>query len=450
MAGRLGDVVDQSQAGTPARIGTGSLGSIDAFRREVGFDSSCGCGDGSSCPSHIPTGRGTTTSSSRGNRATTTCPCSTCGSNCSLGRRDPTPAVTHDSNASNASNGQRPSATTVLPPTGRVKRARQSSPAGMLVILMLVAVVIGTAIWGYNLYTKNKREAYEIEAFNKLTDQQNENPKGTPESVRILASIMQQRGGNALDHGALSLEKLTGSGVEQAIVNHIGLTAGPTRIKFIEIAVKRELKGTVAELVNASLSKDDKVRDAALGGLAELAQPKDLDKLFGLIEHNHESTRNRLLLTEAIYAAASRAEGSKGSVKLISALRQVEGGSQQGVLLKVLGRLGGDAALATLKDKLEEGDEVIQRAAVLGLTSWPNGKAAPILSEFAESTENQSLRSSALMGLVKVIGRSGDIPGEKKVEALVKAAKSARTSGREEDVVSAARQDSGRGGPRFS
>jgi serine/threonine protein kinase len=312
------------------------------------------------------------------------------------------------------------------------RHGRTKSPMGLLAIMLLTVTMVGLGIWGYALYSKRSAENREIEIFNKifndLTLPGNDKPVGDAEAVAIIAKFMQTRGGNTAEHGVACLEKLTGPGVEEAIVAQIGETQADTRIKFIEIAVGRKLTGTAAQLVPASKSSVAKVREAALTGLAEIAGPDDLDALIGMISDNAGAARNRQLLTEAIYSASSRAEGSQGSVRLIAALSKITGGNERGFLLKVLGRLGGDEALSTLEKELRSDDEDAQRSAVLGLTAWPNGKAAAPLSNYALRTEDEGLRELGLLGLVQVIGRSGDIPGEVKVAQLKEAAKLAKGS----------------------
>lgn len=308
------------------------------------------------------------------------------------------------------------------------RSGRTKSPMGLLAILLLSVTIVGLGIWGYALYAKRSAENREIEIFNKLTMPGNDAPVGDAEAVGIIARLMQSRGGNAAEHGAACLEKMTGPGVEEAIVAQIGQVTADTRVKIMNIAVARKLKGTATQLIAASKSDVTKVREAALTGLAEIAQPDDLDALIGMIKANAGSQRSRQLLTEAIYSASSRAEGSQGSVRLIAALSGIEEGRERGFLLKVLGRLGGDEALSTLEKELRSDDLEAQRAAVLGLTAWPNGKAAAPLSSYAVRTEDESLKGLAILGLVRVIGRSGDIPGEEKVAQLMEASKMASDS----------------------
>lgn len=310
-------------------------------------------------------------------------------------------------------------------PTGSYRaRSRRKSPAGAwMAIVLLTVTAAGLGIWGYAQFDKRRTENQEIARFNELTKPGNERPKGNAQAVAIIAKIMQKEGGNTAEHGAECLEKLTGPGVEAAIVAQIGATTADTRVKIMGIAIKRKLKGTVPQLLAAADNPFEEVRETALTGLAELAMPEDLDALIAMIDANVSSERNRQLLTEAIYAASSRAQGSRGSVRLIAALAGIKGGQQRGFLLKVLGRLGGDEALATLERELRSEDSEAQRAAVLGLTAWPNGKAAEALQAYALKTTDDGLRDLAVLGLVQVIGRSGDVPGERKVEQLVEVAK---------------------------
>jgi serine/threonine protein kinase len=314
------------------------------------------------------------------------------------------------------------------PGVTQVRPGRRKSPMGLLAVLMLTATVVGLSIWGYGIYSQRSAEKREIELFNRLTLPGNDEPVGNADAVNMITRMMQDNGGNIAAQGALCLEKLTGPGVETAIVAQIGKAVADTRVKIMRIATQRKLEGTSTQLIAAAESRVQKVSEAALSNLVEIAQPYDLDALIGMLQEHADVQRNRQLITEAIYVAASRADGSQGSVRLIAALAELEGGRERGSLLRVLGRLGGDEALSTLERELRSDDMEAQRSAVSGLTAWPNGKAAAPLSSYAVRTEDENLQGLAMLGLMKIIGRSGDLPGEEKIAKLKKAAKMVKGS----------------------
>jgi HEAT repeat protein len=305
--------------------------------------------------------------------------------------------------------------------------AQRKSPAGLFIILMLSAILIGTVIWGFFVYSDKQEEQRQADTYNRLVKE--DAPKGDGAAVIVMADMMA-RGGKIEKNAVTVLKKLEGPGVEHMIVQQINETTAGPRVNLIGVAVERKLPKTVPALIRAAgSSSETAVREAGLIGLIELAGADQLDAVLGLIKNIPDSQESeRRLLIEAVYAAASRETGSRGSVRLISALSGMSKVADRSVLVKVLGRLGGDEALSILEEELNHTDEEAQRAAVVGLARWPNGKAAQILSDYSQNTSNTSLKEMAMKGFVQVIGRSGDLPGEKKVEHLMKAIQSVQSS----------------------
>jgi hypothetical protein len=76
--------------------------------------------------------------------------------------------------------------------------------------------------------------------------------------------------------------------------------------------------------------------------------------------------------------------------------------AEQVVLLSILGRVGGPAALATVEKSIAEKDFALHEAGVRALCNWPNASVAPQLKELAKTDENEALRIVALRALIRV------------------------------------------------
>ena len=293
---------------------------------------------------------------------------------------------------------------------------------------MLSAILIGTGVWGFFIYSDRQAEKKEVDTYNRLVDQlaDKQTPKGDAYSVVVMGKMMKNRNKDVAANALNILKVIEGPGVKDMIVRQIGETSGGTRVNFINVATLRKLPKATKAMITAARSSQMATRDAALNGIIELAQPDDLDAILGLLKADSLPADTRLF-AEAVFAAAFRDQGSRGSVRLISALKEFPDGEGRGIILQVLGRLGGDEALAILEKELT-GTSEIQRFAILGLNSWPNGKSAEILSRFAENTTDDSLKELALKGFVEVVGRSGDLTGEQKVTHLISAIKSVRSN----------------------
>ena len=73
-------------------------------------------------------------------------------------------------------------------------------------------------------------------------------------------------------------------------------------------------------------------------------------------------------------------------------------------LLQVMGSGGNPQALEALRGALKEDNPDVKRAAILGLTEWPDGTPIPDLLQAARTASNPAHQVLALRGAIRLIG----------------------------------------------
>ncbi|NQT88033.1 PmoA family protein [bacterium] len=218
--------------------------------------------------------------------------------------------------------------------------------------------------------------------------------------VHALASASAISGKTA---GAVdaALVRLQGDGVDAALGKLLAGEKAPVRLTAIRALIAREGAGVVNTLLTVAGDGDASIRREAFRGLTALAGADQVPELI------------RLLLA----APANSRSGAERA--LVSACRRGAGidavlatTDPKGLLLPVLGRLGGEKAMAVVRKAAAAGDDAMATAGIRALGMWPDATAAPELLKLAAESKHRTL---ALRGYFQVVG-AADLPPAQKMK----------------------------------
>jgi HEAT repeat protein len=197
-----------------------------------------------------------------------------------------------------------------------------------------------------------------------------------------------------------ALAQLSAPGVDEAIVNGIADGGGRTadsRVALITAAVARGIPSLTPVFLRAAADAEEKVQTAALKMLGRSgdvsAYPEVVALLGGVRSEEAES--------------AARQMGRRMSdrqARLAPLLARLQGGQvsalEQGAVLRTLAPLGGEDALAPVRERLASPDLTIRDAAVRALAEWPDPAAVASLrkvsDDSASSVVHRTLATRAL------------------------------------------------------
>jgi HEAT repeat protein len=191
-------------------------------------------------------------------------------------------------------------------------------------------------------------------------------------------------------------------------------TPQPGKAALIDVIGEKGARGEIDRIFDLAASPEPMTRTAALGALAKLAGEKDLPRLAAMLEQATDAD-DILRLQEAVTAAALRnaAPGEKGAA-LVGLLKGASPGRKV-ALLRVLPKVGGDAALRAAVAETGSADSQVRTAAVYSLSQWPDFQAAGDLLRIATSTTDKKHRLLAIEGYVRLVGRA-NMTGPRKIE----------------------------------
>jgi HEAT repeat protein len=251
------------------------------------------------------------------------------------------------------------------------------------------------------------------------------------ETVRILALHMLAKLGDASAVPALlksaaakgeeqvaarnALEMLPGKPVDDALIERLAAGPVPERTEAIRAVGARRTAAAVAPLFTAAADADSAVRSEALKSLALVGEFGNLPRTLNLlVEAKEDADRDQVV--KAVVAIARKNDNADARIApLLSEFEHVQGPAKP-ALLNAMGQLGGEKALASIRDAIKSTDEKTHEAGVRALTAWPDTTPLDQLLMLANQEKSNTLRVLALRGYVRLVGLPSKRPAAETVK----------------------------------
>ena len=215
----------------------------------------------------------------------------------------------------------------------------------------------------------------------------------------------------------LSLRRLKGDGVDEAITKSMAAAQGDARGQLIEVLLTRSAASAVPALLKEAGSADEGTRKAAFRALGVLAKATDLPGLVDLLvglkgdAGRDDAERTVMEIARKIENEAARADAP------LAALAKAKGAEAKGSLLRVLRGVAGAKALGAVKTAVTDADSGVQDAAIRALADWPDAAAVAPLMDVFRSTESTVHRVVVLRGCVRLLDLAGGLSAAETVKA---------------------------------
>ncbi|MDI6448803.1 HEAT repeat domain-containing protein [Anaerobaca lacustris] len=235
---------------------------------------------------------------------------------------------------------------------------------------------------------------------------------GGAEEVSMLAQRAAQSRGQEQKAARDSLYRLRGSEVNATIVKTLTTAAPEVKVELIRAVGERNIIDAVATLLQAANDEDRRVRLESLKVLRVVADPKTLPALIDLtLRLTGQSDRTE---GERTVSAVARKieEPNRRAAPVLAALANTEKISDRASLLRMLGRIGDNSALAALRAALAGPEAELQDAAIRALADWPTPEPVDDLLQVAQTSDNPVHKVLSLRGFVRLLdspsGRSAE------------------------------------------
>lgn len=143
------------------------------------------------------------------------------------------------------------------------------------------------------------------------------------------------------------------------------------------------------------------VRVSAMQAMGDLSDAPDLPPLLEALGAARSDAETEAA-EQAITSLCGRSADSEGcAVQIAGALRNMPPARQAG-MVRLLGSLGGPAALQSIRAALNASEEAVRVAALEALWEWKTPDAAPDLRRLAQSAKSAGEQVRALRGLLRI------------------------------------------------
>ena len=218
---------------------------------------------------------------------------------------------------------------------------------------------------------------------------------GDPAAAQELAKLVSDADADVARTAKEGLAALPGEKVDAAVVAMLDSKEASLRAVAVEIIGRRRMKSAVGALLKATDDPEADVRLAAFERLGELAGPDELPPLADRLMRAAEP-RDIAAAEEAIRRICARADGSPAQVERLVGLLGRAKPPQRAALVRLVGGMGGDAALKAVRNALSDADANVRAAAVRTLCAWKTPEVLPDLLALARKSGETRDRTLAL------------------------------------------------------
>ena len=260
------------------------------------------------------------------------------------------------------------------------------------------------------------RKAIEAQVTNKAPAVRLESLKalgriGDASTIPILLKAADSQGADATVALA-SMRSIDGEGVGAAILKGLTGAKGELRVNLISVLSDRRYAPAAGPVLSHAGSTDATLARAAFKALGTLAAPGDIPAMIKLMPTGDSNPVAAQAEASIIAVAAKTTDPSKRADGVLTALASEKKPQRQAALIRILGKIGGDKALAAVV----KSDST--NAAVRALAGWPDAKASEPLLDIVKSTKDKTHRILALRGYIRLLGLDTNAPVRKYAEAL--------------------------------
>ena len=229
-----------------------------------------------------------------------------------------------------------------------------------------------------------------------------------PEAVGQLIAALGRAKGREREAVRTAIGQMKADGVNAALATALDKADGDIKPELIALLADRGATSAAPKLLVLAKGQDGAVRDAALKALGALADAEALPTLVDLLV-KAKDRGERAAAERAVVGICSRVEDETQRAKpIVAALGPTKDAALRVSLVRLLGRIGGSAALEALRAASKDADEKVQDAAVRSLADWQSAKAAADLLRIATTGKTLVHHVLALRGYVRLVGLPSD------------------------------------------
>jgi HEAT repeat protein len=239
--------------------------------------------------------------------------------------------------------------------------------------------------------------------------------------VGLLSGVAAASDGEEQRAARQALEDLHRGDVTATLIEQ--LTSGTPQVQTESARAlgARGDKAAVPKLLDLAQRGQNSTRKSALQALSVLIDNSQLAALVNLVLQSKDQAGSAPA-AEALNAAYQRLQTARGQADTEPLVRGIAQGTPEAraALLSVCGGLTDAKVRAALRTAIQDPDPQVRSAAIRALCETPDAELVPDVLELAHSTQDESIRSLAIFGAVRLLTQEEGVklPVGQRVEAL--------------------------------
>ncbi|MBL9129487.1 MAG: HEAT repeat domain-containing protein, partial [Verrucomicrobiales bacterium] len=202
-----------------------------------------------------------------------------------------------------------------------------------------------------------------------------------------------------------AIGRLPAKELDADLTGRLNQASGPTRRVLVELAGQRRIAAALPKLLAAAADSDPELRSAGIKALGETVAVGDLGQLADLLP-KAKSEDDLADIEAALDSACARLTDKTGCADVLLARLPATNPAARSAALRVLGTAGTPNALAAVRSSMTHDDASVRDAAFRVLAEWPEPAALPALLDVVRSSADDTRRTLALRGTVRLLGQS--------------------------------------------
>ncbi|HON08820.1 MAG TPA: HEAT repeat domain-containing protein, partial [Verrucomicrobiota bacterium] len=291
-----------------------------------------------------------------------------------------------------------------------------------------------------------KKENSLLAVAKKMADSPNEEARiasikalgmiGDESAVDILIKIISNNTQPEKKFAIDSLKMLQGSKVDNEIVSQLKKSSPPALVDLINISVERNITAAIPELLKICASKEPDVKKKAFNAIGQLGEPSIIKDVVSIIIN----MENDAAQDEAVSAVVSLAEKIKDTKRRSSVVldqwQKAKTDLAKSSLLRIAGGIGDDTALQFLSKIAQQDDQPrLQEIAIREISGWQDESAIPVLQGIYQKTKNQTYRTLAFRGYVRLLSSATKINTEEIIKHYEQALNSSQNPDEKKQIL---------------
>ena len=244
---------------------------------------------------------------------------------------------------------------------------------------------------------------------------------GDASTVKLLTDIAADPDSLYRDVARNSLYVLSSDRVDDTIIKGISTAKPEVKIELIKAISQRRIPSAVKTLLVTAQDSNEGVRVESIKAL-RFVNNQNLPELVALmINAQTRNERSEGQRTVVAVAGEMTGAGKKPAAIVVGMMPMAQTSEARASMASVLGKIGDDTTLSTLRGVFKDSDGTVKDAVVRALSGWPTDAAMSDLIQIAKTTKKPARRILALRGYIKLIDLPSSRSGEQTVKLLAEA-----------------------------